>query len=160
MGLQKYQYQDAIISAPVGSLTTNERNMAFVLSTHINKERGDGIVWPGDATIAREAGLKSRETVNRLIGRLAAKGWLTIWHHGEQRKLYLHLPVPDALRCDQTVTAPVTESSHPLCANGNTNKEENQEGTRKAAAPLIPSTNREPTANGRAFPERSGPYRI
>ena len=67
-----------------------DKFVLIVLANHCNDQDGHpkrGLAWPSVTTLVREAGI-SRATVNRVLNRLEADGYLVREHHGTRSTHY------------------------------------------------------------------------
>jgi hypothetical protein len=82
-----------------------------------NLANGGG-AWPYQATIAEALGVH-RETINRVLAALVARGHLQIVRQGRDRPNLYHMVIDDGARCEQPITSsearcdPLVTSSDP-----------------------------------------------
>lgn len=61
-----------------------------VLLAHVNRERRDGIVWPGMGSLAAMLGFKQRKSVQRYLGELVALGAVDVDRERSMRRRNLY----------------------------------------------------------------------
>ena len=77
-------------SALESDLQGLDKLVLIVLANHCNDQDGNpkrGLAWPSVTTLVKEAGI-SRATVNRVLNRLEAGGYLAREHHGTRSTHY------------------------------------------------------------------------
>jgi DNA-binding MarR family transcriptional regulator len=77
-------------SALESDLKGLDKFVLIILANHVNDKDGNpkrGLAWPSVTTLVKEAGI-SRATVNRVLNRLEAGGYLAREHHGTRSTHY------------------------------------------------------------------------
>lgn len=127
--------------AAAHGLNHADKAMLFAMATHV---WGDGRgVWASQATLAREAGLKNRETANRVLKRLEQAGLIHNLGKSGSRTTHWAIDVSaiKALKCDSKSQDHVTLSHTNLPIELEKKQPAQQEAERPAGrALMLPKT--------------------